>query len=87
MVNRIRTPEEALWVADALAAQVTQLRSTLDHRSIFSMGYNRKLAKKIELIEQIREEYMILSRDLHQERLEAKRRDESTQRSPGGNPV
>ena len=78
MNDRIRTPEEALWVADALSSQVSQLRSSLEHRSIFSVGYNRKLARKIELLDQIREEYMILSRDLHQERQEARRNDENT---------
>ena len=78
MNDRIRTPEEALWVADALSSQVSQLRSSLEHRSIFSVGYNRKLARKIELLDQIREEYMILSRDLHQERQEARRNGENT---------
>lgn len=76
--DRIRTPDEALWVVDALSSQVSQLRTSLDHRSIFSMGYNRKLARKIELLDQIREEFLILSRDLYQERQEARKRDENT---------
>lgn len=76
--DRIRTPEEALWVADALSSQLTQLRSSLDHRSLFSMGFNRKLAKKIELLDQIREEYVLLSRDLHQQRQEARKHDENS---------
>lgn len=73
--DKIRSPEEALWVADALSVQLQQLRQSLDHRSIFSMGYNRKLAKKIELLDQIREDYLLLSRDLHQQRQEARKND------------
>lgn len=75
MNDRIGTSEQAMWVVDALATQVQQLRQALDHRSIFSMGYNRKLARKIELLDQIREDYLMLARDLHRAAQEDRRNE------------
>lgn len=50
--------EEALWVAEALSAQIETHRSALDHRVLFSAVFNRKLAKKIEVLDLIRGEYL-----------------------------
>lgn len=50
--------EEALWVAEALSAQIEAHRSALDHRVLFSAAFNRKLAKKIEVLDLIRGEYL-----------------------------
>lgn len=57
--------QEALWVAEELSTRIESLKATLDHRSIFSPGYNRNLAKRIELMERIREAYMKQSRDFY----------------------
>lgn len=53
--------EEALWVAEALSAQIEAHRSSLDHRVLFSAAFNRKLAKKIEVLDLIRAEYLDMS--------------------------
>lgn len=53
--------EEALWVAEALSAQIEAHRSALDHRVLFSAAFNRKLAKKIEVLDLIRAEYLDMS--------------------------
>lgn len=50
--------EEAVWVAEALSAQIESHRSALDHRVLFSAAFNRKLAKKIEVLDLIRGEYL-----------------------------
>lgn len=57
--------QEAIWIAEALSAQIEQLRSTLDHRSLFSAAFNRKYARKIEVLDRVRECFLELSRDLH----------------------
>lgn len=56
--------EDALTVAEALSAQIEQLRSALDHRSLFSAAYNRKLVRRIEVLDTVREEFLVLSREL-----------------------
>lgn len=50
--------EEAIWVAEALSTQIEGLRSSLDHRSLFSAAFNRKLVRKIELLDNVRAEYL-----------------------------
>lgn len=50
--------EEAIWVAEALCSQIEALRSSLDHRSLFSAAFNRKLVRKIELLDRIRSRYL-----------------------------
>lgn len=50
--------EEAIWVAEALSAQIESHRSSLDHRSLFSAAFNRKLVRKIETLDVIRGEYL-----------------------------
>ena len=57
--------QEAIWVAEALSSQIEQLRCTLDHRSLFSAAFNRKYARKIEVLDHVREGFLELSRDLH----------------------
>lgn len=51
-------PEEAIWVAEALSAQIEAQRNTLDHRSLFSAAFNRKLVRKIEVLDAVRAEYL-----------------------------
>lgn len=72
MAGRCATSEEALWAVEALSDQVGKLRHALEQRSIFSMGYNRKLARKIEFLDGLKDEYIILARDLQQASKEAK---------------
>lgn len=62
---------DALYVAEALSSQIDQLRSTLDHRSLFSAAYNRKLVRRIEVLDAVREEFLVLSRELHAAESEA----------------
>ena len=50
--------EEAIWLAEALSAQIEAQRASLDHRSLFSAAFNRKLVRKIELLDRIRAEYL-----------------------------
>lgn len=50
--------DEAIWVAEALSAQIEAQRSSLDHRSLFSAQFNRKLVRKIELLDRVRAEYL-----------------------------
>lgn len=64
--------DEALWVAEALSAQIEAHRSALDHRVLFSAAYNRKLAKKIEVLDLIRGEYLDMSAAV---RIASKRED------------
>jgi len=52
-------------VAEEICARVESLKETLAHRSIFSMGYNRTLARKIELLEKVRESFLKQSRDFY----------------------
>ena len=60
--NRLTlSAEEALWVAEAMSSQIESLRSALDHRVLFSATFNRKLAKKIEVLDLIRAEYLDMS--------------------------
>lgn len=56
--------QDALFVAEALSAQIEHYRSALDHRSLFSAGYNRKLVRRIEILDSVREEFLILSHEL-----------------------
>lgn len=56
--------QDALWVAEALSAQIAHHRGGLDHRSLFSAGFNRKLVRKIEVLDAVREEFLVLSREL-----------------------
>lgn len=50
--------EEAIWVAEALSVQIEAQRNTLDHRSLFSAAFNRKLVRKIEVLDAVRAEYL-----------------------------
>lgn len=50
--------EESIWVAEALSAQIDHLRETLDHRSLFSASFNRKLVRKIEVLDCVRAMYL-----------------------------
>lgn len=59
-----RTADEALIVAEALSAQIEAHRNTLDHRSLFSGAFNRKLTRKIELLTQVRESYLAYASEL-----------------------
>lgn len=68
----ILSAEEALWVAEALSAQIEAHRSALDHRVLFSAAFNRKLAKKIEVLDLIRGEYLDMSAAV---RIASKRED------------
>lgn len=61
--------QDALFVAEALSAQIDHYRSSLDHRTLFSAGFNRKLVRRIEILDSVREEFLILSHEL----LEAER--------------
>lgn len=58
LLGACRTADDALIVAEALSAQIESHRNTLDHRSLFSAAYNRKLVKKIELLDLIRQGYL-----------------------------
>lgn len=58
------TSQEALWVAEALSAQIEHHRGSLDHRSLFSAGFNRKLVRKIEVLDDVRNSFLMLSREL-----------------------
>lgn len=51
-------------MAEALSAQIEHYRSALDHRSLFSAGYNRKLVRRIEILDSVREEFLVLSHEL-----------------------
>lgn len=55
ILTACRTADDALIVAEALSAQIEAHRNTLDHRSLFSAAFNRKLVKKIELLDLIRQ--------------------------------
>lgn len=57
--------QDAIWVAEALSAQIEHLRDTLEHRSLFSSAFNRKYARKIELLDKVRECCLEVARDLH----------------------
>lgn len=58
-------------MAEALSAQIEAHRSSLDHRSLFSAAFNRKLVRKIELLDAVRAEYLDMAaqarRDAQQE--------------------
>lgn len=58
VLSACRTADDALIVAEALSAQIESHRNTLDHRSLFSAAFNRKLVKKIELLDLIRQGYL-----------------------------
>ncbi len=59
-----KSSQDALWIAEALSNQISQSQVTLDHRSLFSLTFNRKAARRIELLDAVREEYLALSREL-----------------------
>ena len=59
-----QSSQEALWVAEALSAQIEHHRCSLDHRSLFSAGFNRKLARKVEILDDVRLSFLMLSREL-----------------------
>lgn len=63
--NVCKTSTEALWAAQELSTRIESLKATLEHRSIFSPGYNRNLAKRIELMERLQEAFMTQSRDFY----------------------
>lgn len=50
--------EEAIWLAEALSAQLEGIRTSLGYRSMFSALYNRKLVRKMELLDRVRAEYL-----------------------------
>lgn len=56
--------QDALFVAEALSAQIEYYRSSLDHRTLFSAGFNRKLVRRIEILDAVREEFLSLSHEL-----------------------
>lgn len=64
--NVCKSSQEALWVAEALCNQISQLSESLEHRSIFSVSFNRKGARRLELLDSVRESFLYLSRDLLQ---------------------
>lgn len=45
---------------------IDKLRTSLDHRSLFSAAYNRKLVKRIEVLNKCRDDFMEYSRALLQ---------------------
>ena len=45
-------------MAEALSTQIEAQRNTLDHRSLFSAAFNRKLVRKIEVLDAVRAEYL-----------------------------
>ena len=53
--------EEAIWVAEALSTQIEAQRGYLDHRSLFSAHFNRKIVRKIEVLDRVRGEYLDLA--------------------------
>ena len=59
--------EEALWSAEALSTQIEAQRGCLDHRSLFSAAFNRKLVRKIEVLDRVRGEYLYLSAQTRRE--------------------
>lgn len=56
--------QDALFVAEALSAQIEHYRGSLDHRTLFSAGFNRKLVRRIEILDSVREEFLNLSHEL-----------------------
>lgn len=56
--------QDAMFVAEALSAQIEHYRSSLDHRTLFSAGFNRKLVRRIEVLDSVREEFLVLSHEL-----------------------
>ena len=60
----IPTSQDALWVAEALSAQISVLQGAADSRSLFSAGFNRKLIRKIEILDSVREQMLVVSRGL-----------------------
>lgn len=58
--------DEALMVAEALGDVISHLRDSLDHRSLFSSGFNRKLVKRLEVLDRVRDDFMEYSRALLQ---------------------
>lgn len=67
---RFDRSQDAIWVAEALSAQIEHLRDTLEHRSLFSAAFNRKYARKIELLDHVREQCLDASCALLQEERE-----------------
>lgn len=72
----LRTADDALVVAEALSAQIEAHRNTLDHRSLFSAAFNRKLVRKIELLDTIRQGYLDYAAALRSEASAQRAHDE-----------
>lgn len=63
-----KNAEDALTVAESLSAQIERHRDALDHRSLFSAQFNRKLVRKIELLEAVRSIFLDIAAGFrHQE--------------------
>lgn len=76
--------EDALIVAEALGDVISRLRSSLDHRSLFSSNYNKKIVKRIEILDQTRDDFMEYSRALLQ--IEKEVIDEENRTRAAGRP-
>ena len=59
--------EEAIWVAEALSTQIEAQRGCLDHRSLFSAHFNRKLVRKIEVLDRVRGDFLDLAAKIRRE--------------------
>lgn len=73
-------------MAEALTGRIDQLRQSLDHRSLFSSAFNRTLVRKIEVLDSVREEFLVLSRELLKEEQEVIKNAQVT-RSASRNPL
>lgn len=63
----LKTADDALIVAEALSAQIEAHRSALDHRSLFSAAFNRKIVKKIEILDVVRQGYLDYASQIRQQ--------------------
>lgn len=61
---------QALTLAEALSAQIDHQREMLDHRTLFSSAFNRKLSRKIEVLVQVRERCLEVASVLHDAEME-----------------
>lgn len=60
----------ALIVAEALSAQIDHHRDMLNHTSLFSAAFNRKVVRKIETLDHVRERLLEIASELHHAELE-----------------
>lgn len=51
-------------MAEALSGRIDEHRRSLDHRSLFSAGFNRALVRKIEVLDRVRLEFLSLAHEL-----------------------